>query len=223
MWIRAVVVALLALALWSWLGWLRPYLKESEEVQVQIDDEKIREALRPRSVEMIEKARRNPLKTYVPVGPGQDPQRAQKFEELIEPGKVLVLGPMEWASRTQAIVLLRLQAKPGGGEAELAGEVYMAGDGKKVVSSLAPLLPGGWESQRRAVVDDALANKILAALADWNLPGPAAVAKLTARLGDPAFLIMGPVSGKVFEVRWQFKAGAGSALMLAASAQVRAD
>ena len=38
MWIRAVVVALLALALWSWLGWLRPYLKESEEVQVQIDE-----------------------------------------------------------------------------------------------------------------------------------------------------------------------------------------
>lgn len=220
MWIRLGVLAFLGLLCWAWLGLLRPYMISQQLVEIQIDDEKIAEALQPRSVEFIEKTLRNPLPTHanMPMKEIEGRQRVRCAVELPFE-QTLAVGLLSWARAQQGILLIKTSKRADAG-VEVTGEVLSAGDGLDAAVALSKALKQPWMQPHHQITtaeQEALLRKVLL---PWNREGPLATATVLAKDGQSAFLVLEPVTGKTVQTQFVITPGSGEALKLELSVVV---
>lgn len=138
MWIRLGVLAFLGLLCWAWLGLLRPMLIANRVAAISIGEEQIQEALRPRSIQFIEEARRKPITTHVAM-PMPNAGQGGKFttEAELKPAESLLLGLVPWANTLRGLLVLKVTRRSDG-RMEMNAELLSAADGAKAAERLRP-------------------------------------------------------------------------------------
>ena len=222
MWIRLGVLAFLGLLCWAWLGLLRPMLIANRVAAISIGEEQIQEALRPRSIQFIEEARRKPITTHVAM-PMPNAGQGGKFttEAELKPAESLLLGLVPWANTLLGLLVLKVTRRSDG-RMEMNAELLSAADGAKAAERLQAMGQGSWIPPRALVVDGPGEQSWREALRDWNSKGPLAIGGGIASEGQEAFLLLEPEPKKILQIQWSAKVMGDGRMKLSITSQFKA-